>query len=273
MFPDKSLKTRLIVAGILVPLVVGFAILGNWPYAVFVAIALGLAGWEYWRLFRVGDFSPSLFLIVVGILSLVWMRYSFQFQYLDIWLAALILLSMTVAVFQQAQKVPNAAFNFAITISGILYVGWLGSYTISLRNMPLGLPWTLLVIFSASMSDTGAYLFGSLFGKHKISLALSPKKSWEGYFGGVVVAAVTTWLACLLCVHFFPTLNPIHGLIVGAVLAVFTPLGDFAESMLKRSFNIKDVSHILPGHGGILDRIDSSLWALPIGFYILMLLK
>jgi phosphatidate cytidylyltransferase len=68
-------------------------------------------------------------------------------------------------------------------------------------------------------------------------------------------------------------LIPWHGFVLGVVLAIFTPMGDFAESMLKRLFDIKDASHILPGHGGILDRIDSSLWAIPIGFYILLLLK
>ena len=273
MIPDKSLKTRLIVAGVLVPLVAFFTFLGGWPFAAFIAFALALAGWEYWRIFRVGGYAPSLFLMVTGILALVWMRYAVQFQYADLWLTILVLLSMAFAVFQQAQNVPHSGFNFAITVSGMLYIGWLGSYTISLRSLPLGLPWTLLVIFSAAMSDTGAYLFGSLFGKHKISLALSPKKSWEGYAGGVIVAALSTWLAALLCARLFPALNPIHGLILGAVLAIITPLGDFAESMLKRSFNIKDTSHILPGHGGIMDRIDSSLWAIPIGFYIILFLK
>ena len=273
MIPDKSLKTRLIVAGVLIPLVVFFTILGGWPFAAFIAFALALAGWEYWRIFRVGGYAPSLFLMISGILALVWMRYTIQFQYVDLWLTAAVLLSMAFAVFQQAQNVPHSGFNFAITVSGMLYIGWLGSYTISLRSLPLGLPWTLLVIFSAAMSDTGAYLFGSLFGRHKISLALSPKKSWEGYAGGVVVAALSTWLATLLCAQLFPGLNPIHGLILGAALAIITPLGDFAESMLKRSFNIKDTSHILPGHGGIMDRIDSSLWAIPIGFYIILFLK
>jgi phosphatidate cytidylyltransferase len=273
MNPNKTLNTRLIVASILVLLVMAFVILGGWPYAIFITIFLALAGWEYWRIFRISDYSPSLFLMIVGILSLVGMRYFFQFQHLDIWLTAMILLSMTFAVFQQTQNVPKAGFNFAITASGILYVGWLGSYAISLRALPLGLIWTLLVIFSAAMSDTGGYLFGSLWGQHKIAPSLSPQKSWEGYFGGVLVAALSTWGAALVCARFFPTLNPLHGLILGAVLAILTPLGDFAESMLKRSFNIKDTSHILPGHGGILDRIDSSLWAIPIGFYIILLLK
>jgi len=273
MIRDKSLKTRLLVAGILAPMVIVFIIIGGWAFATFMGLFLALAGWELWRMFRVGNYYPSLFLIVIGILSLVAMRYFMQFQYIDLWLASMVLLSMTFAVFQQAHEVPNAGFNFAITLSAILYVGWLGGYAISLRSLPLGIFWTLLVVFAAAMTDTGAYLFGSLFGKHRIAPALSPKKSWEGYFGGVVVGTLSTWAATLICVRFFPGLIPWHGFVLGAVLAVLTPLGDFAESMLKRLFDLKDSSHILPGHGGILDRIDSSLWAITIGFYIVMLLK
>jgi len=273
MNPDKSLKTRLIVAAILVPLVSFFIIIGGWAFAVFMGLFLALAGWEYWRMFRIGNYSPSLFLILVGILSLICMRYYIQLQYSDLWLTFIILLCMGTAVFQQAKSVRYAGFNFAITVSVILYIGWLGSYTISLRLLPLGLPWTLLVVFAASMSDAGAYLFGSHYGKHKIAPALSPKKSWEGYIGGVFVGALSTWLACLLLAHFYPNLNPLHGLILGTILAAVAPFGDLAESMLKRLFNVKDTSYILPGHGGILDRIDSSLWAIPIGFYIILFLK
>lgn len=273
MISDKSLKTRLLVAAILVPLFSGFILLGGWGYAVLIAVALAIGTWEYWRLFRVGDFSPSLLIMMLGTISLLVLRYFFQFQYDGLWLTLVILLSMTVAVFQQANKIPNAAFNFAITVSGMLYVGWLGSFTLPLRSLPLGLAWTLLVIFAAAICDAGAYLFGSLFGKHKIAPAISPKKSWEGYFGGVLTATLATWLAAILLHHFFAQLIPWHGLILGAILAILTPLGDFAESMLKRLFNLKDTSHILPGHGGILDRIDSSLWAVAIGYYIILLLK
>lgn len=268
---DNSLKIRLIVVGILVPLVVGFAVLGRAPFAVFAAVALALAVWEFWRMFRMGDFSPSLAVMLVFTVSAIWLRAQFQFQYMDLWLAALVLVSVSASVVQQIRAVPNAAFNFAITISGSLYLGWLGGYAISVRTLPNGLMWTLIVIFAAAMGDTGGYLFGSLFGRHKIAPSLSPKKSWEGYFGGVLTSSLTTWLFTLVCHAFVPQILPVHGLILGCVLAILTPLGDFAESMLKRQFNLKDTSHILPGHGGIMDRIDSSLWALTIGFYLIQL--
>jgi phosphatidate cytidylyltransferase len=273
MIPDKSLRTRLIVAAILIPLVSLFIFLGGGAFALFLGVFLALAVWEYWRMFRIGDFSPSLFLMVTGVLAAVAMRFFLGFEGMDLWLTVLVLLAMAFAVVQQTQNVPQAAFNFAITVSGVLYVGWLGGYALSLRNLPNGLFWTLLVIFAAAASDAGAYFVGVRFGKHKIAPALSPKKSWEGYLGGVAVAAVSTWLVTLITARFFlPQIQPVQGLVLGLALALLTPLGDLAESMLKRLFNLKDASHLLPGHGGILDRIDSSLWALPIGFYILLFL-
>jgi phosphatidate cytidylyltransferase len=273
MIPDKSLRTRLIVAAILIPLVSLFIFLGGGAFALFLGVFLALAVWEYWRMFRIGNYSPSLFLMVTGVLAAVAMRFFLGFEMMDLWLTVLVLLAMAFAVVQQTQSVPQAAFNFAITVSGVLYVGWLGGYALSLRNLPNGLFWTLLVIFAAAASDAGAYFVGVRFGKHKIAPVLSPKKSWEGYLGGVAVAAVSTWLVTLITARFFlPEILPLQGLVLGCALALLTPLGDLAESMLKRLFNLKDASHLLPGHGGILDRIDSSLWALPIGFYILLFL-
>lgn len=268
---DSSLKKRLIVAGILVPLVAIFIYLGGWPFTIFITLPLCLAAWEYWRMFRVAGYAPSLFLLVVFTGSAVLMRALFAYLYMDLWLTLLVLSSVAVATVQQARSVPQAAFNFAITISGALYLGWLAGYAIALRALPNGLIWTLIVLFAASIGDAGGYFVGIRWGKHKIAPAISPKKSWEGYFGGVLFSALTTWLLTLVCHAYVPAILPIHGFILGTILALVTPLGDFAESMLKRQFNLKDSSHILPGHGGILDRIDSSLWALAIGFYIIQL--
>lgn len=268
---DKSLKKRLIVAAILVPLVAIFIYLGRWPFTIFIGAALGLAAWEYWRMFRCAGYSPSLFLLMTFTVAAILIRALWGFAYSDLWITALVLLSLALATIQQAREEPQAVFNFAITISGGLYLGWLGGYAVSLRALPNGLVWTLLVLFAASIGDAGGYFFGVRWGKHKIATAISPKKSWEGYFGGVLVSGLATWLLTLACHAFVPEVLPVHGLILGSVLAIITPLGDFAESMLKRQFNLKDSSHILPGHGGILDRIDTSLWAIAIGFYIIQL--
>jgi phosphatidate cytidylyltransferase len=271
---DKSLKKRLIVAAILIPLISFFIIIGGLSFNIFVCFALSLGVWEFWRMFRGAGYEPSLFIMVAATVSIVFLRTLPLAEYMGLWLSLLVLFSLGDAVRQQAINVPNASFNFAITVSGALYVGWLGSYLILLRNLqqPQGLIWTLVVIFSAAMTDTGGYLFGSLFGKHKIAPSISPKKSWEGYFGGILFGGLFTWLATVILHIYFPEIIGIHGLIIGTVLSIFVPFGDLAESMFKRQFQIKDTSHILPGHGGILDRIDSSLWAIVIGYYLILIL-
>jgi len=193
-------------------------------------------------------------------------------RYIGLWLSLLVLLSLADAVRQQAANIPHATLNFTITVSGALYIGWLGSYIALLRVQELGLYWTMLIIFATAMTDTGGYLFGSLFGKHRIAPSISPKKSWEGYVGGIIVGGLSTWLAAAILHIYFPQILPLHGLVIGTVLSILVPFGDLAESMIKRQFQIKDSSHILPGHGGIFDRIDSSLWAIVIGYYLVLAL-
>ena len=268
----NPLTTRILVAAIIIPLIVGFLLIDGWPFAIFFSLTLGMAVWEYWRMFRVAGYSPSLFILLLATGSIFILRFLSLENFVGLWLSLLVLLSLADAVRQQASNIPHATLNFTITVSGALYIGWLGSYLALLRMQELGLYWTMLIIFATAMADTGGYLFGSLFGKHRIAPSISPKKSWEGYFGGIIVGGLSTWLAAAILNIYFPQILPLHGLIIGVVISILVPFGDLAESMIKRQFQIKDSSHILPGHGGILDRIDSSLWAIVIGYYLVLTL-
>jgi phosphatidate cytidylyltransferase len=268
----KPLTTRILVAAIIIPLILGALIIDGWPFAVFFSLALCAAVWEYWRMFRVAGYFPSLIILLLATASIFILRFLSLEAYTGLWLSVLVLLCLGDAVRQQAITIPHATLNFTITLSGVVYIGWLGSYIALLRVQEQGLYWTMLVIGAAALADTGGYLFGSLFGKHRIAPSISPKKSWEGYIGGIFFGALTTWLTAAILHHFIPQILPVHGLIIGAVISVLVPFGDLAESMMKRQFQIKDSSHILPGHGGILDRIDSSLWAIVIGYYLVLAL-
>jgi phosphatidate cytidylyltransferase len=123
-------------------------------------------------------------------------------------------------------------------------------------------------------ADSFAYLVGVRFGRHKIAPRLSPKKSWEGYFGGIVGAvlfsALWAW-GWREWVNPAAVITPLRGALLGLAMGIFPVMGDLGESMIKRQFGVKDSGHILPGHGGIFDRIDSWLWALPIAYYIISL--
>lgn len=121
----------------------------------------------------------------------------------------------------------------------------------------------LLVFVMIWINDTGAFLTGTAFGRHRLYERLSPKKSWEGFFGGLVFSAATGFVAALVLPQYLPFLNPLVGALLGVAVSVLATWGDLFESLLKRTAGVKDSGHIMPGHGGILDRIDSFLFVIP----------
>lgn len=172
----------------------------------------------------------------------------------------------------------NWAPEVALSSFSVLYIGLLFSHfgmlreistaTISVagvNNMPLGEVFLWLVLFGTWSSDTFAYIFGCAFGKRPLLQAVSPKKSIEG--------AVAGFLGCVLVVvylgSFFLGFDLIKMVILALIIAIFAPLGDLVESLLKRSFGTKDSGNIFPGHGGVLDRFDSLLFAIPIAYYFI----
>jgi phosphatidate cytidylyltransferase len=119
------------------------------------------------------------------------------------------------------------------------------------------------------LSDTGGYAAGVFFGKHAMAPAISPKKSWEGFAGSVTAAAVGS----SLLLYFLLDIAFYWGLLFGAVISVVAVVGDLGESMLKRDLGIKDMSQLLPGHGGLMDRLDSILFAVPTAYLLLTLIS
>lgn len=271
--PDPALRKRLIVIDIIIPLTIFMTLLGGWPFYVFVTIILLVSGWEVWRIFKAGGYSPSLAAILISILALTTSRYLFGFEHSDLFISASLLLPLAIHLVEQQYGVATSATDFMITVGSSFYLGWIGSYALSLRVLPDGLYWMFLVFPAVSLADAGGYIFGRLFGKHKIADKVSPQKTWEGYFGGIFMGVVGTWILAILFHNIAPGITALDGLIIGLVMSILTPIGDFGESMIKRQFNIKDSSHILPGHGGIFDRIDSSLWAAVIGYALILLIK
>ncbi|HVN54326.1 MAG TPA: phosphatidate cytidylyltransferase [Anaerolineaceae bacterium] len=262
------LADRLKVVIILIPIGVGVIALGGIPYTIAVVVILGLAAWEYVNLFRKGGMAPSMALVVSGVVALTLQRAWMGFAGVDIALSILTLLAIVFHMVAYERGAEHAATDFGVTLGGILYIGWLGAYLVSLRFLPDGLWWVLLVLPSVWLADGGAYFIGRRFGRHPLTQRLSPNKTWEGYLGGVVTGMVSGLLLAALWSSRSPAMTPLRGALVGFILAVETPLGDLGESMLKRQFGVKDASHLIPGHGGVLDRIDTWLWAGVIGYYL-----
>ncbi len=162
--------------------------------------------------------------------------------------------------------------HMAVTVFGIMYVGWLGSHLMLLRQLPaaLGVEETVgarlvfLVALLTWSTDTAAYLFGVAFGRHKLIPRVSPNKSVEGAVGGLVGAGVVGWY---LSGNLAPFMTPLAGGLLGLAVGTMGQLGDLVESLIKRDAGIKDSAELIPGHGGVLDRFDSLLFTAPVVYY------
>lgn len=263
------LAQRLIVAIIIVPVLVLLAYFGGWVFAIALAAVFGLAAWEYCHLFALGGYHPPALLLVVGVAGFMIIRHALP-DASGLAISVFIFTTMTWQVVQYEKGSSSSAVDFGITLGGFLYLGWLGSYFVSLRDLSDGLWWFLIVIPAINCADAGAYFIGSRFGKHKMSRLVSPKKSWEGYLGGLVTGTLGSMALAALWHLAAPSITAGMGCILGLVISIIAPIGDLGESMLKRSFGVKDSSHLLGAHGGILDRFDSWLWAAPIGYTIIV---
>lgn len=269
------LRQRVLVTVVLLPVGLWIFALGGWVFAGAMALVLALAAREYAGLFRRGGLRPSAVLLVGGVAALVLARQARGFDGGAALLAGLALAAMTWHLVDFERGAPHSGTDFGITLGGIAYLGLVGAYLVSLRNLPDGLWWLLISLPAVWVGDSAAYFVGRAYGRHKMAPRLSPKKSWEGYVAGIVGAALAgAGLAALYtgAFHQAPTVTATAGLILGLALGLVTPLGDLGVSMLKREMQVKDSGRLLPGHGGALDRTDSWLWAGVLGYYLARLL-
>ncbi len=265
------LRQRVLVAIIFVPLILGIAAYGDWVYPLMIAIFMGFAALEFGQLFRRANLRPSLLLLVLGAAALCLGRGLSGFSSGPILLSALILAAMTWHLVDYERGAARSGTDFAVTVAGMLYLGWVGAYLISLRQLPDGLGWVFVTLPTVWLADAAAYFVGQRWGKHAMTPRLSPKKTWEGYLAGIAAGALSGACLAALLESASPTaasLTPVRGLILGVALAVLAPLGDFGISMFKREMGVKDTSALVPGHGGALDRTDSWVWAGVLAFYI-----
>lgn len=267
------LVKRTLVVLVLLPLGLAAIVAGGWVFVALIALVVGLAAWEYTRLFEHGGYHPSLALVVGGAVLLVAGRSWNGFESAAWILSLLILSAMAYHLLAYERGRDQGGSDFALSLAGILYLGWLGAYLVSLRQLPEGEWWLLLVLPAVWFADMGAYFAGSRFGKHRLSPRLSPKKTWEGYLAGIPAAVIGGALLAVLYQSWTgpaSSITPLRGALVGLAMGVLTTLGDLGESMIKRQVGVKDSGTLLPGHGGVFDRIDSWLWGGVIGYYLVL---
>ncbi len=259
------LRERVLSTVVLTPVLLALVYLGGMPWLLFVLV-IGVLGWlEMTRLLGRDHFGVhrtlGLFFIAGAVIE-AYLRASHlvQFDLLRPLLAGLIMLSLTWALFNRVER-PTT--DWSMTVASALYLGFMLSHFVTLRLRPDGFEWVILAIALTWTNDTMAYFVGSAVGKHKWWPRVSPKKTWEGLIGGAVSTLI---VAPLFCSWLFG-LNPWLGLLLGLLVAVVDPFGDLAVSLFKRMAQAKDSSHLIPGHGGILDRLDSLLFVVPVVTY------
>jgi phosphatidate cytidylyltransferase len=270
----KNLLTRTISGIVFIGIMVGCLLGGDIPYAcLMLFLVVGMLSEFYALTLGRGQWAQKIIGMLCGVS--LWIDSFFLLKILSsvtnivvflMLLCVFVFLLLIFALFKQEQK---PFLTVAYIVSGVLYIAvplsfinMIGVYD---RAVLLGL---FIILWS---NDVGAYVFGMLFGrkgKHKLFPSISPKKSWEGFIGGVLTALAAGYALSSLGMM---TYGLSHGLVIALLIAVFGVLGDLIESMLKRSVGVKDSGKLIPGHGGLLDRFDAALLALPVAcIYILI---
>ena len=262
---------RIITALIVLPILIA-SILVPWLWPLFVALAVFamVAGlYEFWWLARKRDMKPD---VIVGFTTAAALFVAFYFNALSLIIVVVILFTMAALAAAMLKGAPfdKMIASVGATILGVLYVVLLGGHLVALRSTtdPFIEPHAadLLSFFFLIImgSDTGAYYTGRTLGRHKLAPGISPGKTWEGALGGMLASLL---MAVLAHYWFFPELSLKAALPLAAVMNVLGVIGDLTESALKRGAGAKDAAQILPGHGGLLDRLDSLLYNAPVIYY------
>ena len=263
---------RTLTATVFVALLLGCTYYNQLSFSILFFIITILGLWEFYTLSEKGDNQPQkIWGTLTGAVfflcnSLVCMGYM-DIQILIVTIPLIFL----IFIFELYTKALNPFRNIAFTLLGIIYVALPFSLLNYIVTYTGKYSYELLfgILFILWCNDSGAYLTGSAFGKHKLFPRVSPGKSWEGAIGGAIVSFIIVFIIS----GWYTSVNLMDWIVIATILIIIGTLGDLVESLFKRSKNIKDSGTLLPGHGGILDRFDSLIMAIPFVFTYLCLVK
>lgn len=278
----KNLIKRAITGAIYVALICACVIAGGWSYIVLFGLLAIIALQEFYQLSNASTGGENIITLIVDVVGGVILCVglgcvnlslmppfttavlggTFFTLYLLYLLARLVMQLYS----QESSPLTNLAYSYMGQMYIALPLGIMSMY----YTLNDGKALLLLMFVMIWLNDTGAFLVGSMIGKHKLFPRISPKKSWEGFVGGVIFAIVAGIVAKLCLPDFFETISTGCLAGMGFVVGIFATWGDLVESLIKRTLGVKDSGNILPGHGGILDRIDSLLLVVPASLLYLI---
>ncbi|HET9999472.1 MAG TPA: CDP-archaeol synthase [Ktedonobacteraceae bacterium] len=263
----RSLGQRSLTALISIPVVLACGWLGGWWAFAVCAFLVGLGAYELRRMMLHKGYRPLI--IISAALSLLFLIAAMLPQQrpllLEAGLSLALLVTFPILFFRK--QLDGAVVDWSLTLAIAIYLGWPLSLMLLLRGFQVGfsdgLWWLLTLLLGVWGFDTGAFFAGHFFGRHKLAPNISPGKTWEGVVGGLIfsVAAALLFSVRPLGVNWF------LAILLGLLIGVAGTLGDLAESLIKRQTHVKDSGMIMPGHGGILDRIDSLLFAVIVVYF------
>ena len=257
--------SRLVVAAVGIPIVLGAVYLGGWWLFALAATAAAVALHEFWLLARsLKPLAPAGY--VGGLLALAGAELGGT-----TWMVGGVMTTFALAFLLKgiSEARQTATASISATVMGAVWIGFGLSFLVLLRDLPThGRLATYTVILAVWAGDTFAYAGGRLLGRHKLAPTTSPGKTWEGFVFGTTATIFVAFVA--LYKQHFLTIG--ESIVLGVVLAVAGPLGDLFESLLKRDMQVKDTGRLLGGHGGMLDRLDALLFALPAAYFTILAL-
>jgi len=231
-------------------------------FTILVAIWGVLAAFEFYRMVNTSRVPPlTYFGLIWTLLFILSPHFNYDFL-IPLLLTSAVILSLIWLLLHPQKE--GAFAGWAWTIAGILYVGWLLSYFVALRGLDGGRDWVFFALFTTFGSDTAAFFTGRAWGRHYLAPNISPGKTWEGAIAGVFVAII---VSLVLVTLFSLPLGYGQAILLGLLVSIFGQLGDLVESLLKRNMGVKDSGKLIPGHGGVLDRIDSVVFAGVVVYY------
>lgn len=263
----KKLSLRTLSGVIYCGIIIGCILFGHEAVAIMASVFAALSVIEFSRISS--DITPrripTLLLDIAGVICLCFGVYIFP---LLLWIAVIVARMIEELYINDNRPIENLAHSFM----GQIYIGVPLACAVAISYL-FSRPEALLsVFFLLWINDTGAFLVGSSIGKHRLFERISPKKSWEGFLGGFIISLCAAAIFSYFCSGFFGfEKNLPFWLGLAGVVTIFGTWGDLVESLIKRSLHIKDSGNIIPGHGGILDRIDSLLLAAPAVLIYLIL--
>lgn len=258
-------SVRIIVSMLAIPFLLFLSWLGKIPFLILILLISLLAFKEYSIIIKHKNIFVNLF---VGYVSIIVFFSNNYFKWFDFEFLFLTILTLLL-ILELFRNKASAINNVAATLLGILFLGFFSLQIINIRefysnNILLysqGGYLIISILISIWMCDSAAYFLGTAFGKHRLFLRVSPKKSWEGAIAGLIFSVLTMIASKVLILDFFDWQ---HVLAIGFIIGIFGQIGDLIESLFKRDAGVKDSSSLIPGHGGIFDRFDSLIFSAPL---------